>query len=94
MYAKMSNRTTHALTDYEKIQQANIMEREEAYAALNADESSIEATYFKEWVLKYIHSVKNKDQPIHVFELDGLMEFLHNNRAPYTQVIKLRLCLD
>ena len=83
---------THTLSQYEKIRQDNINEQKQAIAALNADKSSIEATHFKEWVLKYIHSVKS-DQPVNMFELDGLMEFLHNNQAPYTQVVKLRLCL-
>ncbi len=88
----MFNIPTHPLSQYEKIRQDSINEQKQTIAALNADESSIEATNFKKWVLKYIHSVKS-NQPVNVFELDGLMEFLHNNQAPYTQVIKLRLCV-
>ena len=89
---KMFSIPTHTLSQYEKIRQENINEQKQAIAALNADESSIEAAHFKEWVLKYIQSVKS-DKPVNVFELDSLMEFLHNNRAPYTQVIKLKLCI-
>jgi hypothetical protein len=83
----------HLLSEYEKIRHDNINEQNQAVAALTADKSSLEAAHFKEWVQKYIHSV-NPNQPIHMFELNGLMEFLHNNQAPYTQVIKFRLCLN
>lgn len=84
--------TSYELSEYEKIQQSNINEKNQAYAALTADKSSLEATHFKEWVLKYIHSI-TPNQHLNMFELDGLMEFLNNNGTPYTQVIKLKLCL-
>ena len=92
MSTKTFNIPISTINEYEKIQHNNIIERNAAYAALTADTSSLEAAHFKEWVLKYIHSIK-QNQPINMFELNGLIEFLHNNRAPYTQVIKLKLCL-
>jgi hypothetical protein len=87
-----NNIPTQTLSKYDKIRQNNIIEKNQAYAVLTADKASLEATHFKEWVLKYIHSVK-QNKPITMFELDDLIEFLHNNQAPYTQVIKLIICI-